>query len=79
MRNTHRASFCDAVPPAGGTLVASPADRATGQGALSPCRQGITSINGWSNNGANLHFWREILVPALSGPVGRALVRCAQN
>ena len=45
-------------------LVASPADRATGQGALSPCRQGITSINGWSNNGANLDFWREILVPA---------------
>ena len=48
------------------TLVASPADRATGQGALSPCRQGITSVNGWSNNGANLDFWREIFVPALS-------------
>jgi hypothetical protein len=48
------------------SLVASHADRATGQGALSPCRQGITSIHGWSNNGANLHFWREILVPALS-------------
>ena len=31
-----------------GNLVASPADRATGQGALSPCRQGITTINGWS-------------------------------
>jgi hypothetical protein len=31
-------------------LVASPA---------LPCRQGITSVNGWSNNGANLDFWRE--------------------
>jgi hypothetical protein len=41
------------------TLVASPADRATGQGALSPCPAGITSVHGWSNNGANLDFWRE--------------------